>query len=130
MTLLKTESDECRVYGMGFKISDDKKAEVLNHLDYREKNGYDRYETTFYPLDGSPPSSTIVYVANEENCSFNPNHDLSDIARQVFESKGPSGPNVEYVYNLCDAMRKHFADVDDEHLFTLEMLLRKMEAET
>lgn len=129
VTLIKTDSNECRVYGMGFKIADEKKVEVLNHLDYREKNGYDRYETTFYPLDDSSPKSTIVYVAKEDNSSFNPNHDLTDIATQIYGAVGPSGRNIEYVYNLCDAMRKFFHDIDDEHLFTLEILLRQLEAE-
>jgi hypothetical protein len=40
-----------------------------------------------------------------------------------------SGPNPEYVYNLCDAMRKYFNNVVDEHLFELEEILREMEEE-
>lgn len=39
------------------------------------------------------------------------------------------GPNPEYVYNLCDAMRKYFNNVVDEHLFELEEILREMEEE-
>lgn len=114
---------------MGYKISPDKVSEVLGHLDYREKNGYDRHETIFYPLDGSQPKTVIVYVANEENPSWNKNHNLEDIAIQISESAGPSGKNTEYVYNLCDAMRQYFHDVNDGHLFGLEKLLRKIEAD-
>lgn len=127
MTLVK--SDEGRVYGMGYKIADGKEEEVLNHLDYREKNGYDRHETTFYPVDDSPPKPTVVYVANEQNPSWNKNHNLSDIAEQIQEAAGPSGPNPEYVYKLCDAMRQYFHNVKDDHLFELEEILREMEAE-
>jgi glutathione-specific gamma-glutamylcyclotransferase len=129
VTLIKTDDEESRVYGMGYKIAAEKVNEVLSHLDYREKNGYNRYETTFYPLDDSTPKSTIVYVANEDNSSFNPNHNLNDIAKQIFDSVGPSGPNTEYVYNLCDTMRQYFHNVKDDHLYELESLLRAMEAE-
>ena len=129
VTLVLASDDEAKVYGIGYKIAAEKVKEVLNHLDYREKNGYDRYETTFYPMDGSEPKPTIVYVANEQNPSWNNNHKLEDIASQIVESVGPSGKNTEYVYNLCDAMRQYFHNVKDDHLFDLERLLRSMEAE-
>lgn len=128
VTLVKGDEDD-RVYGMGYKIETGKEASVLEHLDHREKNGYDRHETIFYPIDDSPPKPTVVYVANEENPSWNKNHNLSDIAEQIHEASGPSGPNPEYVYNLCDAMRKYFKDFDDPHLFELEEILREMEEE-
>lgn len=114
---------------MGYKIAADKVTEVLDHLDFREKNGYTRHETTFYPMDNSDPKETIVYVANEENPSWNCNHDLDDIAEQIFGSVGPSGKNTEYVYNLCDAMRQYFHNIRDDHLFELETLLKSLEAE-
>lgn len=129
VTLVKTMDEESRVYGMGYKIPDDKIDEVLSHLDYREKNGYNRYETTFYPLDESDPKATIVYVANEQNPSWNKNQNLNAIATQIYTAHGPSGRNIEYVYNLCDAMRKNFKDLQDDHLFELENLLRDMELE-
>lgn len=128
VTLIKSHDPEATVYGIGYKISADKAAQVLDHLDYREKNGYDRCDTTFHPLDNSEPKSTIVYVANEQNPSWNSNHRLEDIAAQIHEAVGPSGRNVDYVYNLCDAMRKNFEQINDEHLFDLEKLLRNLEA--
>jgi len=112
---------------MGYKIAACNVDQVLNHLDFREKNGYNRCETTFYPLDDSEPKSTIVYVANEQNPSWNSNHSLIDIANQIHNSVGPSGRNTEYVFNLCDAMRKYFHDVKDDHLYELEKLLKEKE---
>lgn len=129
VTLVYAKDQEARVYGVGYKIAADKVSEVLSHLDYREKNGYDRHETIFHPLDSSQPKSTIVYVANEQNPSWNSNHDLENIANQISESVGPSGRNTDYVYNLCDAIRQTFPDVHDDHLFDLEKLLRELEAE-
>lgn len=80
-------------------------------------------------MDGSTPKTVIVYVANELNPSWNNNYNLEDIASQIHQSIGPSGPNTEYVYNLCDAMRQHFHNVKDDHLFQLEGLLKQLEAD-
>lgn len=126
-TLIKADDVDSKVYGMGYKIADDKVEQVLEHLDYREKNGYDRYETIFYPIDDSEMKTTIVYVANPSNPSWNSNHNLQDIATQIFHSVGPSGSNSEYVYNLCNAMRQYFHNLKDDHLFELETLLKDME---
>ncbi|KAG5680686.1 hypothetical protein PVAND_010179 [Polypedilum vanderplanki] len=129
VTLIKSDDQNERVYGMGYKISNDKIMKVLNHLDYREKNGYERCETFFYPINNEQlKKKTIVYVANETNPSWNSDHDLHSIARQVFKAIGPSGDNISYVYNLCNAMREHFPNHyhEDRHLFELEKLLKEM----
>lgn len=132
MTLIKSLEDNNRVLGMGYRIAPDKVDAVLKHLDYREKNGYERFETRFYPIANENESKkTIVYVANESNPSWNRDHNLSSIAHQVFNAVGPSGANITYVYNLCDAMRENFPlnYKEDSHLFELEQLLKDMEIE-
>lgn len=50
-----------------------------------------------------------------------------EIAKQVINCHGPSGSNKEYVYNLAEAMREIAPHVEDEHLFTLEVALRRLE---
>lgn len=128
-TLIKSSNDDY-VYGIGYKIASEKVDEVIAHLDFREKNGYSRFETYFYPIDDSKPKSTIVYVADESNPSWNKDHDLNSIARQVISAVGPSGPNVTYVYNLCQAMRENFPHHyhEDTHLFELEKILKIMDS--
>ena len=101
----------------------------MDKLDFREKNGYARCETKFFPLDGSDPKATIVYVANEENPSWNTNHNLEDIAKQILEASGPSGSNLEYAYKLADTMREYFPNIEDDHLFELEKILKRLEKE-
>lgn len=116
---------------MGYKIAPQKVEEVIAHLDFREKNGYSRFETFFYPIDDTPkPKSTIVYVADESNPSWNKDHDLNSIAHQVMNAVGPSGPNLIYVYNLCQAMRENFPNnyLEDVHLFELEKILKTMDS--
>lgn len=129
VTLIKSTDDDI-VYGMGYKIATNKVDEVIKHLDYREKNGYERFETCFYPIEGtSDAKKTIVYVADESNPSWNKDHEVTSIAQQVFSAAGPSGANITYVYNLCEAMREHFPKhhKEDSHLFDIERLLKDME---
>lgn len=129
VTLIKgTESD--RVYGIGYRIAPEKAKHVLEHLDYREKNGYERHETLLHPIDNeNDTKKTIVYVANADNPSYNPDHDIHNIAKQVFHAVGPSGQNIEYVYKLCKAMREYFPNhyAEDTHIFELEKILQQME---
>lgn len=55
---------------------------------------------------------------------------IEDIARQVVQSRGPSGCNTEYVINLATAMQEIAPSVNDEHLFALDRKIREMAAKT
>lgn len=132
MTLVPSSDKSSRVYGVAYKIPDDKRTEVFEHLDYREKNGYDRHFVTFYPIDDINDNNTIenivIYVATKDNDSYaGHRNDLNDIANQIFEANGPSGSNREYLYRLAEAMRQLFPYNHDEHLFELEKLLKERE---
>ena len=51
---------------------------------------------------------------------------LTDIAKQIVTSKGPSGCNTEYVLNLAQEMRRIAPGVEDRHLFSLEGHIREI----
>lgn len=131
MTLVPTNDDNSIVYGVAYKIAEEKRKEVIEHLDFREKNGYERYMVRFYPLDSSTDDSMgniVIYVATKDNESYaGHRNDLNDIANQIFEATGPSGSNREYVFRLADAMRQLFPNHYDDHLFELERLLKDRE---
>lgn len=133
VTLIPADDSESRVFGMAYKIPADKTKEVLSHLDFREKNGYERHYVQFFPLNESeigdtPTSPIVIYVATHDNESFaGSNGGLTAIVDQISGAVGPSGTNREYVYQLADAMRRHFPDQQDEHLFGIEHLLREKE---
>ncbi len=118
---------------MAYKIPADKTEQVLQHLDFREKNGYERHFVEFFPLNeneigDAPTNPIVIYVATHSNESFaGSTGGLSAIVNQILEAVGPSGTNREYVYQLADAMRHHFPDENDEHLFGIESLLRERE---
>lgn len=116
------------MFGVAYKIPDQKRAEVIEHLDFREKNGYEKHSITFYPFpeSGQPARDIVIYVATKHNASFAGHiSDIEQISKQVYEAHGPSGPNREYVLNLANAMRQLFPNVRDEHLFELEAHLNK-----
>ncbi|CAH2054627.1 unnamed protein product, partial [Iphiclides podalirius] len=116
------------VWGIAYKIRSEDIENVTNHLDFREKNGYCKKSVTFYPKDKSvEPFDLTLYIASNENESYAGPASLEEIAKQVISCHGPSGSNKEYVYNLARAMREIAPDVEDEHLFSLEETLRRLE---
>ena len=47
------------------------------------------------------------------------------MAKTILTSIGPSGKNIDYLYNLAIAMRH--IDLDDEHIFQLEKAVQNLE---
>uniref|UniRef100_A0A182VRX3 glutathione-specific gamma-glutamylcyclotransferase n=1 Tax=Anopheles minimus TaxID=112268 RepID=A0A182VRX3_9DIPT len=131
VTLIHSEDPESKVWGMGYRIGATDKQQVLNHLDHREKNGYERHSVKFYPYPRSTeqlndPQPILLYVATQDNPSFaGKNDSLDAIAEQILTSVGQSGRNPEYVYKLAEAMRQLYPGERDDHLFELEQLLLK-----
>lgn len=39
---------------------------------------------------------------------------------------GRCGPNIEYLFRLVDFMREHAPHAEDEHLYDIDMLVRKL----
>ena len=53
------------------------------------------------------------------------------MAATILTSHGPSGPNVDYLYNLAASMRELVPDEEDPHLEELEAeVKRQQEAAT
>lgn len=160
VTLLSSNNSTDEVWGMAYKISTKDIESVVSHLDYREKGGYERQSTLFHPcgnLEGSPnslvncncqdnvqrkerivksaeidttPFYITIYIGGEDNPNYAGVEDIETIAKHILVSHGPSGPNIEYLYNLASAMRKIAPGVQDSHLFELEAAVRKLEKES
>ncbi|MEM1435343.1 MAG: gamma-glutamylcyclotransferase [Pseudomonadota bacterium] len=113
LTLIQAPGAGC--VGRAFLVEPD----VFEHLDYREKNGYERIETE---IDlGASTVTGLVYRASEDNHAFlGPAPEL-EIARHIHESVGPSGANRDYLLELAAALRELGAD--DPHVFGLEAAL-------
>lgn len=119
------------MFGVAYKIPQQQTDDVIRHLDFREKNGYERHTVNFYAYpetntNAEPVRELMIYVATKDNDSFAGHiSEIEQIAQQVYEAHGPSGPNREYVFRLAEAMRQLFPSETDEHLFDLEEQLKQ-----
>ncbi|TPX71500.1 hypothetical protein SpCBS45565_g01144 [Spizellomyces sp. 'palustris'] len=116
-------------WGVAYKIPDEKIESVKAHLDHREKNGYQIFTSDVYHPDGGKDAEgndlpvvkdAMVYVATGDNESFLGPVDLELMAKQIAETKGPSGWNADYLLGLCHSMRILAPHAPDPHLIELE----------
>ncbi|MEM9758327.1 MAG: gamma-glutamylcyclotransferase [Pseudomonadota bacterium] len=118
VTLVRSPRKLCR--GVAYRVHES----VFQHLDYREKNGYERHRSRLY-LDHREESVTgTFYIAAEGNPAFLGDGELAELARHIGASHGPSGSNADYLLRLADALRA--LGEHDEHTMALEAeLLRQ-----
>lgn len=108
-------------WGVAYRMEHGVAEEILARLDIREKNGYLRYSVQLL-LEGQHPQPALAYVAREYNPDFLGPAPLPDLARQILDAAGPSGPNPDYVLRLAESLRE--LQVEDDHVFELERWLR------
>lgn len=113
VTLIESPGASC--VGRAFLIEHD----VFEHLDHREKNGYERVAVRI-EFDGRSADG-VVYLAAPGNHAFLGPAPLEEMVRQVNRCTGPSGSNRDYVIELARALRELGAD--DPHVFELEKFL-------
>ena len=120
VTLIPQAGERCG--GMAYQIEASKVDEIINSLDYREKNGYDRCPSALFFNDGSESVDGLFYVANKNNGAFLGEAPIAELVEQIRISHGPSGSNADYLLKLADALRLH--EIEDSHVFELEHHLR------
>lgn len=113
LTIIETPGEIC--WGRALLVQ----ADVFEHLDYREKNGYEHHNLPIH-LDDRVVNG-ITYVAPVNNAAFLGAAPSKEIAVQIRRSKGPSGSNTDYVLELAEALRE--LDIEDPHVFEIEALL-------
>jgi cation transport protein ChaC len=110
-----------RCFGVAYRIPAANVEDVLAQLDHREQGGYDRHRVDVHTADAGTIEGALVYVATPHNPNYLGPAELVDIAAQIRNSAGPSGPNPEYVLRLAEALR--LLEAEDEHVFALADLL-------
>lgn len=119
VTLIEAE-EAC--LGMAYRVA----PTTFDHLDVREKNGYLRFQTTLYFLDGTQDEG-IVYIATPGNAAWLGDAPIDELARHILHSHGPSGPNRSYLLQLDTSLRALGAH--DAHVFAIADALRALEQE-
>lgn len=120
VTLIPEVSESCE--GMAYRIESEVMASTFAKLDHREKNGYERHEVTLNFREGDRTAG-VVYIAERENFAYLGPAPLADMVAQIERYIGPSGANIDYLLELCDALREH--GIEDEHVFELEANLNE-----
>jgi len=116
LTLVSSPGRRC--LGMAYLVEH----EVFEHLDHREKNGYERREMQIRLRESGDRVTGLTYFAGPDNPAWLGPAPIDDIARHIDHSHGPSGSNRDYLLDLARALRKLGAD--DPHVFALEGKLR------
>jgi cation transport protein ChaC len=128
VTLVRDQdgANQWETWGTVYCIPDEEADVILKNLDYREKGGYVREETDVFIRGQDTPviQGAILYIATEDNKTFLGDAPAEEIAYQIYQCVGPSGPNVDYLLNLAESLRK--MEVIDEHVFTLEHHVRRL----
>lgn len=120
VTLVPAPQMLCK--GVAYLVEND----VFDHLDHREKNGYQRFDIDITLLKEQQKTPGVLYVANEHNAAYLGAASARDIAAHIAGCHGPSGSNRDYVLQLAEALRD-LGD-QDQHVFELESLLRGSES--
>ncbi|RAQ99703.1 ChaC-like protein [Stemphylium lycopersici] len=71
----------------------------------------------------------LVYIGLPENPQFLGRQEVGALAARILESKGPSGENKEYLYNLETALLGLSKDSGDAHISDLAKRCKALEAE-
>lgn len=140
-------------WGRIYWVASEDTEEVLAALDHREQGGYERDSVTVFglradtrgatnpadfidtvdaggavaPAEGSDLDDVLVYRATPDNAEYLGPAPLDAMVAQIAASRGPSGPNPEYVLRLADALRRLVPAATqhhDAHVFELAEALR------
>jgi cation transport regulator ChaC len=72
-------------------------------LDHREKAGYEHVRCALHLADGRAVDG-LVYIAGPTNPNFVGPAPMAEMAAQIRRCVGPSGPNIEYLQRLQQAL--------------------------
>lgn len=124
VTLIESPGALC--WGTAYEVASASRPRVLAELDRREQGGYARRTATVIRAEPTSGAAfrALVYVAGPDNPNYLGEAPLSRIARQIAQSRGPSGENTDYVLQLAGALRAMGAH--DSHVFDLEAELRAL----
>ena len=115
VTLVPAPDVVCR--GVAYLVEHD----TFEHLDHREKNGYQRWPSPILLENRGETVQGVVYVADEDNHAFLGPAPMEHLASHIADAHGPSGSNRDYVLHLAEALRE--LGEDDPHVHQLATLL-------
>lgn len=132
--------EDLKVWGVAYYIPPEHVAEMKEYLDVREQDGYLMHEVQFAVhlvpdhqeakrvLGDEMTIKLMIYIGTVDNESFVGPEEAVKTAAVISRSVGPSGPNIEYLEKLTQAV--HELDPEgqsrDHYLETLLSLAKSM----
>ena len=116
---------------------------MKEYLDIREINGYSIQYTpfnqdmsaTYQTVHASDSPNGIprqikclVYIGLPDNPQFLGPQDPQALAEHIVQSRGPSGDNIDYLYQLEEALNGLSPESGDEHISDLARRCREIQA--
>ena len=116
---------------------------MKEYLDIREINGYSIQYTKFNqdmsavnkasrtaetPNGVSKQIQCLVYIGLPDNPQFLGPQDPQALAEHIVRSRGPSGENIDYLYQLETALNSLSEGSGDEHVSDLARRCREIQA--
>lgn len=115
---------QLKVWGVAYYILPEHVQEMKEYLDVREQDGYSTHKVFFniHSVDASPEAEKVlqkvprneagdlliesmIYIGTIDNESFVGPEEIEKTASIIKNSRGESGPNLEYLCNLTEAVR-------------------------
>ncbi|RWR90136.1 ChaC-like protein [Cinnamomum micranthum f. kanehirae] len=129
VTLEPSPHDVC--WGVAYKVTGEEEEQIaLSYLEVREKQYDEKAYLDFYtdPASLSPAVSGImVYIASPDK-NLNRNYlgpaSLEEMAHQIVNAEGPSGPNRDYLFQLETSLLQF--GCKDQHVMDLANAVRKI----
>ncbi len=121
VTLIRDPGGVC--WGAAYRVAAAQSADVITHLDHRERGGYDRvtvdihfghFEHVEHNEQREQSVVGVTYFATPDNPNYLGEARLEDIAAQILVSAGPSGTNLDYLLELEAALSA--MQTPDEHV--------------
>lgn len=78
----------------------------------------------------SGPISCLVYIGLPDNPQFLGPQDPQTLAEHIVQSRGPSGENKDYLYQLEEALNGLSPESGDDHITDLARRCREVEAKS
>lgn len=119
-----------RVWGAAYRVPKEKVGEVSEYMNIREINGYSIQYAPFKQnvLPEGRPIRCLVYIGLPDNPQFLGPQDPQALAEHIVKSRGPSGENKDYLYELEAALNALSPESSDEHISDLAGRCREIEA--
>ncbi|KAM0746039.1 ChaC-like protein [Meredithblackwellia eburnea MCA 4105] len=120
------------VWGRVYRIPVELEETIWPYLDHREKDGYTLRELDVFGVDEAGKEILVepgckVYVGETHNPSFAGKTLMKDLSEVIATTVGPSGPNKEYLYNLCEAVKLLCPESEDAYLKELERRVKELD---